>query len=240
MRSPQDKVHETRGTKKFMAPEVLAGRLYNTQADMFSMGVIVGVVHKGDPKSSHFERAERSLLDQKPDSRMTAPALYRWAKERWKASKQAGGGGRKDFKVDDVLRTLPAPFQVREVDTRGGIVSGNTSKLTAFILRQTIRVMQMFTQATKLRVTSVEYIFNPELYADFNNAKQDLKRSGRYKKREILTFHGTDPKNVKEYPNRISNVSNDSILTKGLFVGGEAGHKIAVGDKKVEPANHNN
>jgi hypothetical protein len=76
------------------------------------------------------------------------------------------------------------------------IVAGDPRKLTSSILRQTAQVIKMFRRTTKRRVQGIDYIFNSELYADFEAVKKELKQKGRYQKREILTFHGTKPGNV--------------------------------------------
>lgn len=178
-----------------MAPEVRDQKVYDTQADMFSVGVLLEMVHKGDAKSHYFIEAEKKLQERNPKLRMTASGLYRFSRGRWK--KERGTKAKKEFKLQDALRSVPADFRVKEVDTRGNIVNGDPRKITAYIVKAARKIIRMFTQRTGIPVKAIEYVFNTELYADFTHGKEELKRVKHYKTGgEVLTFHGTKPKNV--------------------------------------------
>jgi serine/threonine protein kinase len=236
LRTPNQKINEVRGTQKWMAPEMLEGRGYTTQADMYSIGLVLKVAHQNDSgMSSQWTAAQSSLTNRNPSVRWTARQLYRNAKDALESKKRdRRAAPKRPSKISQLsFNQLGAPFKVLSVNARNStIVAGDPRKLTSSILRQTARVIRMFKRTTKRRVQGIDYIFNPELYADFEAVKKELKQKGRYKKREFLTFHGTKPGNVNRWWS-IYAMTDYSILANGLRIGGEAGHVKAVGDKKV-------
>jgi hypothetical protein len=216
------------------------GKGYTTQADMYSIGKVLKKAHKNDSgMSSQWTAVQTSLTNNNPSVRWTARQLYRKAKDALVLKKRdRRAAPKKATKISqNSLSRLGAPFKVLRVNAQNGkIVDGDPSKLTLSILRQTARVIKMFKSTTKkTRLQGIDYIFNPELYADFEAVKKELKQKGHYKKREILTFHGTKPTNVNTYVVQLP-MTDYSILANGFRIGGEAGHRIAIGAKKVNPA----
>lgn len=202
LQSPNQRINEKRGIGYWMAPEMRVGRGYATQVDMFAIGRVLEETHKSDSEtSSHWKAAMASLTDKNPDIRWNARQLYRKAKDVLELKKrQRATEPRKSPTISEhTLSKIGVPFKVLRVNSQGEVVDGDPKKLTPSILRQTSRVLQMFKATTKLRVQKINYVFNPELYADFEAAKNELKQKGHYKKREILTFHGTLPENVSRY-----------------------------------------
>jgi len=207
LQSANQKVNSKRGTPRYMAPEMRDGLRYDTQVDMYSVGVILIDTHQNDQPVGHlWQRAQTDLTNHNPKIRWTARRLYREAKDHMQSLKK-GRPPRKDTNaIHDLRRRIPSGvgFHTRQVNTHGNIVDGDPKKLTAFILKSTLTVIKMFYDTTKIKVRAVEYIFNRELYDDFDLAKKEFKQKRHYKKREFLTFHGTDPKNVKLYVNGFS------------------------------------
>lgn len=197
-------IKEQIGTPGYMAPEMVQGRGYTTQADMYSFGVVLNVAHQRDNaiSSPQWMAARTSLMNQNPNVRWTARELYRKSKEALEIRKGAGRNLQKPrpaININRQLSQLRSSFSVLRVNSQGKLVNGDTSNITFAILRQTAQVMRRFKHTTKRGIKGIQYIWNPELYADFDAAKEELKHKGRYKNGEILTFHGTDPKNVARY-----------------------------------------
>lgn len=88
------------------------------------------------------------------------------------------------------------PITVRRVDSQGTMTDDDLNKLTPAMITQAKKVTAEF---NKFRpVKRIEYIMNHRLYKQFDEARSQLKRTGRGSL-EIVGFHGTPTRNITLY-----------------------------------------
>ena len=93
-------------------------------------------------------------------------------------------------------RGLGVPIAVRRIGHSGRFGEGNLDEATPEIVDHLKNVKTLFLKHLPgYRITKIEWIINPRLQEQFEDARQKL-RNARRSTKEVILFHGTAPANV--------------------------------------------
>ena len=126
------------GTPGYVAPEILEGKAYDTQSDMWSLGVIVYILLGGYPP--FIEQNQRELF------RKIRKGQYEFHEEYWgQVSDEAKG------MISKLLTVDPAKRYTANTSLMNGWISADASKLAAQDLGQNLAQFKKFNAKRKFK-----------------------------------------------------------------------------------------